>query len=78
MTEKQVATWLTPEQIEKIRDVCLTDASPSYLQGCTETVIALLADTGLRVGELVALSWDHVDLTADPPELFRAPIRRIR
>ncbi len=39
-------------------------------------VIALLADTGLRVGKLVALSWGHVDLTADPPELFLSVIDR--
>lgn len=30
----------------------------------------LLADTGLRVSELVALDWDHVDLGAEPPELY--------
>lgn len=58
------------EQIEQIRDVCLTDAFPNYLQGRNETIVTLLADTGLRVSELVALDWDHVDLDTNPPELF--------
>lgn len=48
----------------------MTDAFPTYLQGRNETLIALLADTGLRVSELVALDWDHIDLSADPAELF--------
>ena len=67
---KQAATWLTPEQIERVRDACLTDAFPNYLQGRNETIITLLADTGLRVSELVALDWDHVDLDADQPDLY--------
>ena len=67
---KQAATWLTPEQIEDVRDACLTDAFPAYLQGRNETIITLLADTGLRVSELVALDWDHVDLDTDWPELY--------
>lgn len=68
--DKQATTWLTPEQIEKIRDACLTDAFPGYLQGRNETIITLLADTGLRVSELVAIDWEHLDLDAEPPELF--------
>lgn len=69
-TRKQVATWLIPEQIERIRDACLTSTFPNYLQGRNETIVTLLADTGLRVSELVALDWDHVNLAADPSELF--------
>ena len=67
---KQAATWLTPEQIEQIRDACLTDAFPNYLQGRNETIVTLLADTGLRVSELVELDWDHLDLDADTAELY--------
>ena len=67
---KQAATWLTPEQVERVRDACLSDAFPNYLQGRNETIITLLADTGLRVSELVAADWDHVDLDAKPPELY--------
>ena len=52
-TRKQAATWLTPEQIEVICDACLIDAFPHSLQGHTETIITLLADTGLRVSDLI-------------------------
>lgn len=52
------------------RDACLTDAFPSYLQDRNETLIAVLADTGLRVSELVALDWDHIELDSDPPEIY--------
>ena len=68
--QKQAATWFTPEQIEQVRDACLTDTFPNYLQGRNETIVTLLADTGLRVSELVALDWDHIDLDADPAELY--------
>ncbi|WP_409025317.1 tyrosine-type recombinase/integrase [Halalkalicoccus salilacus] len=56
--------------MEQVHDACLTDAFPNYLQGRNETIVTLLADTGLRVSELVALDWDHVDLNADPAELY--------
>jgi integrase/recombinase XerC len=67
---KQAATWLTPEQIEAVHDACLTKEFPTYLQDRNETIIVLLADTGLRVSELVALDWDYLALDADPPELI--------
>lgn len=67
---KQASTWLTPEQIDAIRDACLTDAFPNYLQVRNETIIAVLADTGLRVSELVGLDWSHLNLDVEPPELF--------
>ena len=67
---KQAATWLTPEQIETVRDACLSNAFPAYLQDRNETIITVLADTGLRVSELVALDWDYLDLDAESPELI--------
>ena len=67
---KQAATWLIPEQIETIRDACLSDTFPSYLQDRNETIITVLADTGLRVSELVALDWNYLDLDAESPELI--------
>ncbi len=54
-TQKQAKTWLTPEQIERIRDAYLSETFTTYLQDRNETLIVLLADTGLRVSELVAL-----------------------
>lgn len=68
--KKQATTWLTPEQIERVQDACLTNAFPTYLQSRNETIVTVLADTGLRVSELVALDWDHVDLDAEPAEIF--------
>jgi integrase len=69
-TQKQAKTWLTPEQIERIRDACLSDSFATYLQDRNETLIVLLADTGLRVSELVALDWEYLDLDAEPGELY--------
>ena len=57
-------TWLKPEQVERLRDECLTETCPTYLQDRDETIIALAYDTGLRVSELCALDVDHVDLEA--------------
>ena len=69
-TQKQAKTWLTPEQIERIRDACLSESFAPYLQDRNETLIVLLADTGLRVSELVALDWEYLDLDAEPGELY--------
>jgi hypothetical protein len=30
-THKQAKTWLTPEQIERIRDACLSESFAPYL-----------------------------------------------
>lgn len=57
-------SWLKPEQVDRMRDVCLTDAVATYLQDRNETIIALLYDAGLRASELCALNVDHIDLEA--------------
>jgi len=44
--------WLKPTQIEDLRSACYSTGA-DYLQQRNETIIAVLADTGLRVGELV-------------------------
>jgi len=44
--------WLKPEQIETLRSACYSIGA-DYLQQRNEAIIALLADTGLRVSELV-------------------------
>lgn len=54
-------TWLKPEQIEAMRDVCLTEAVPTYLQDRNEAIVALLADAGLRAGELCGLDAEYID-----------------
>jgi len=57
-------TWLKPDQVEQLRDECLTDTCPTYLQDRDEAIITLAYDAGLRAGELAGLDVDHVDLDA--------------
>ena len=47
-------SWVGPEQL-----MALIDAAPS---GVRRTLLAVLAGTGLRIGEALALRWRHVDL----------------
>jgi integrase len=62
--DARARTWLKPDQIEELRDVCLSSAVPTYLQDRNEAIITLLYDAGLRAGELCALDVDHLDLDA--------------
>jgi integrase len=62
--DARARTWLKPDQVEELRDVCLSDAVPTYLQDRNEAIITLLYDAGLRAGELCALDVDHLDLDA--------------
>lgn len=57
-------TWLKPNQVEQLRDVCLSDAVATYLQDRNEAIVALLYDAGLRAAELCSLDVNHVDLEA--------------
>ena len=61
-SDGRARTWLKPEQVDRLRDVCLTDAVPTYLQDRNEAIVALLYDAGLRAGELCALEVDHLDV----------------
>lgn len=63
-SDGRARTWLKPEQVDRLRDVCLTDAVPTYLQDRNEAIVALLYDAGLRAGEVCALDVDHLDLAA--------------
>ena len=63
-SDGRARTWLKPEQVDRLRDVCLTDAVPTYLQDRNEAIVALLYDAGLRAGELCALEVDHLDVDA--------------
>jgi integrase/recombinase XerC/integrase/recombinase XerD len=55
----QADVWLKPNQVESLRSACYS-VGADYLQQRNEAIIALLADTGLRVGELVALDVDYL------------------
>ena len=46
--------WLTPDQVDGLRSACYS-VGADYLQQRNEAIIALMYDTGLRVGELVAV-----------------------
>lgn len=61
-SDGRARTWLKPEQVDRLRDVCLTDAVPTYLQDRNEAIVALLYDAGLRASEVCALDVDHLDL----------------
>jgi len=57
--------WLKPEQIESRRAACYS-VEADYHQHRNERIVALLADAGLRVGQLVdmdvaMLPDDHGD-----------------
>jgi integrase/recombinase XerC/integrase/recombinase XerD len=58
-TKVQADAWLKPEQVESLRSACYSIGA-EYLQQRNEAIIALLADTGLRVGELVAVDVDFL------------------
>jgi len=49
--------WLTPNQVDDLRSACYSTGA-DYLQQRNEAIIALMYDTGLRVGELVAVDVD--------------------
>ena len=49
--------WLTPDQIGEMRSACYSTGA-DYLQQRNEAIVALMYDTGLRVGELVAVDVD--------------------
>ncbi len=49
--------WLTPDQADDLRSACYSTGA-DYLQQRNEAIIGLMYDTGLRVGELVAVDVD--------------------
>ena len=61
-TTQQAKTWLTPDQIQQLRNACLSSEVPTYLQDQREALVELLADTGLRRSEAAQLDVEHLDL----------------
>jgi integrase len=61
-SDVQPRTWLKPQQVEALKDACLTDEFPTYLQDRNLAVVSLMYDTGLRAVETVALDASHVEL----------------
>jgi integrase len=62
--DAQAKTWLLPNQVEAMRDACLSEQVPTYLQDRNEALIAFLYDTGLRRGEAAAVDVDYLQLDA--------------
>lgn len=58
-SKTQASVWLKPGQVEALRSAVYR-CRPDYLQQRDDALLALLYDTGLRVGELVALDVDHL------------------
>ncbi|SEO95996.1 integrase/recombinase XerC [Halogranum amylolyticum] len=59
--ETKAKVWLKPNQIEKMRNATVRE-SASYLSARNDAILALLYDSGLRVGELVQLDVAMFDL----------------
>jgi len=59
--DDKAQVWLKPEQVERMRDATVAE-SADYLAGRNDALIALLYDTGLRVGEAVAVDTEMLDL----------------
>jgi integrase/recombinase XerC/integrase/recombinase XerD len=53
-------SWLKPEQIDDLRTATV-EHSADYLAARNDALITLLADTGLRVGEVVQVTGDMFD-----------------
>jgi len=60
--DAQAKTWLLPEDVEAMRDACLSGDVATYLQDRNEAIIALLYDTGLRRAEAAAVNVDWLNL----------------
>jgi len=60
-TQTKATVWLKPEQIEDMRNATVAE-SADYLAARNDSLIALLADTGLRVSEAMALDTEMLDL----------------
>ena len=66
---QQAAAWLKPDQVRALRRAAQRDETPAYLRDRNEALVALMYDTGLRVGELVALDVEFLHLDEDEPYL---------
>jgi len=59
-SDAKARVWLKPEQIDAMRNATVEN-SADYLATRNDALITLLADTGLRVGESVAVDVDMID-----------------
>lgn len=59
--DRRAEYFVKPEQVEAMRNATVAE-SANYLSQRNDAIIQVLYDTGLRVGELVQLDIDMVDL----------------
>jgi integrase/recombinase XerC/integrase/recombinase XerD len=59
-SDPKARVWLKPEQIDAMRNATVEN-SADYLATRNDALIALLADTGLRVGEAIAVDVNMID-----------------
>lgn len=67
-TNQQATAWLKPRQVRELRTAA-QEVGATYLRDRNEAIVAMLYDTGLRVGELVQLDVDYLHLEDDQPYL---------
>ncbi|KAB1193466.1 tyrosine-type recombinase/integrase [Haloferax sp. MBLA0076] len=81
--EERIQVWMKPEQIDELRNATVEISQP-YLSGRNDALIALMADTGLRVSEAVHIETEMIDfddgvlripshIQKQPPEGQRPP-----
>lgn len=58
-TKVRAKVWLRPEQVDELRTAAYR-TGVDYLQQRNEAIVAVMYDTGLRVGEVVALDVDYL------------------
>jgi len=60
-SEAIATSWLKPDQVEQLRDACVSSAFHASLQDRNDAIVAVLYDLGLRRSELAALDVDNYD-----------------
>jgi len=62
--------WLKPRQVRELRTGAQNERFLPYLRDRNEALVAALYDTGLRVGELVAIDVEFLHFDEEPAYLF--------
>lgn len=60
-SKERATVWLKPDQVTAMQNA-IVSASPSTLKQRNDAIIQTLYDTGLRVGEVVQVDVDHLQL----------------
>lgn len=75
-SNQQAGYWLRPQQVKKMAEATVRESQP-FLKNRNETLLWLLYDTGLRVGEAVSLDVEMLLMDdADPYISLPAEIQK--